>query len=462
MPNRAPFDPAEIEKAAAARRVAGPARPVIGVSTDSRTVAAGELFVALRGPRFDGHDFIGEVFSRGAAAVVVDRWPLPGVEAVPPGSVFQVEETLTALGRLARFHRDRFSPELAAVTGSSGKSTTKHWLAHLLSRRKILATPGTQNNRIGVPMTLFHLEAGHTTAVLELGTNRWGEIRTLAEISRPTLGAVTNIGPAHLETFGDLRGVLKEKGGLWEALDRSAPVVLNGDDPLLREAGQKLKRPVLWFGTGADAQVRAADIRTSWNESRCRINGRWDLRLPVPGRHNVLNALAALACAQLLGENLEEAVGRLENAALLPGRLNQVEKEGVLILDDTYNANPASLQAALQLLQGMERPGRKIAVIGDMLELGERSKDLHAQAGITAAGAGLDLLVAVGRFSAFLLKGAREAGMPPEAGRLFQTPEEARSFLWDWVRPGDVVLVKGSRGMRMERVLECCTPSSIR
>jgi len=460
LPNRAPFNPAEIEKAASARRVAGPARPATGVSTDSRSVAPGELFVALRGPHFDGHDFIGEVFSRGAAAVVVDRWPLPGVAAEPPGPVFQVEETLTALGRLARFHRDRFSPELAAVTGSSGKSTTKHWLAHLLSGKRILATPGTQNNRIGVPMTLFQLEAGHAAVVLELGTNRWGEIRMLAEISRPTLGAVTNIGPAHLETFGDLRGVLKEKGGLWEAMDRSAPVVLNGDDALLREVGRALSRPIIWFGTGADAQVRAADIRTSWNESHCRINGRWDLRLPVPGRHNVFNALAALACAQRLGENLEEAIGRLENVTPLPGRLNQMEKEGVLILDDTYNANPASLDAALQLLRGMERPGRKIAVIGDMLELGERSEELHAQAGITAAGAGLDLLVAVGRFSAFLLKAAREAGMSSEASRSFQTPEEARSFLWDWVRPGDVVLVKGSRGMRMERVLECCTPSS--
>ncbi len=414
--------------------------------------------MAIRGKRFDGHDFVGEAFSRGASAALVEQRSLK----VDAGCrVLKVADTLVALGQLARFHRERFRLDLVAVTGSSGKSTTKTMLAHMLSRsREVLATPGTQNNRIGVPLALFRLHEGHQAAVLELGTNQWGEIRTLTQISRPTMGVVTNIGPAHLETFGDLRGVLRAKGELWEAMEPDAALVLNADDPLLWEAGRRLSRRVVWFGCNPRSDFRATQIRMEPSGSTSRLNGRWELKLSLPGQHNLMNALAALACAQLLGEDLPAAAERLSTCPALPGRLNFVEREGLLVIDDTYNANPASLQAALKVLEGLRRPGRRVVALGDMLELGEQAEVLHAQGGRWVAEARADVLVTVGRWARWVLAAACEAGLSSEAGHTFGTPEEAGEFLSGILRPGDTLLLKGSRGMQMERVLASFTTSS--
>lgn len=444
------FSPAEVM--AAAR----------GLSIDTRTLEAGQLFVAIRGKRFDGHEFVVEAFHRGAAGAVVDRWPLAGVPE-DSGPVWQAADTLEALGQLARFHRDRFRLELVAITGSSGKSTTKNMLAHLLSEdREVLATPGTQNNRVGVPLTLFRLQAAHRAAVLELGTNQWGEIRSLTEICRPTVGMVTNIGPAHLETFGDLEGVLKAKGELWEGMEPSAVLVLNGDDPLLARAGRALRRKVVWFGTGPAAEVRAMEIRLEPVVSSFQVNGV-ETRLPVPGRHNVMNALAALACAKVLGMELGTAAERLSSFVPLPGRLNLIERDGLLILDDSYNANPASLDAALKVFQGIRRPGgRKVVVLGDMLELGLESEVLHAAAGRQVMEHGADALITVGRLAGRALAAAQESGLPAEGGYVFEAPEQAGEFLAGFLCPGDLLLLKGSRGIQMERALACFTTSSIR
>ena len=433
---------------------------VLGVSIDSRTVLQGQLFVAIRGKRFDGNEFVAEALARGAAAAVVENGPVSGaVGGAKP--VWKVPDTLEALGRLARFHRDRFQTDLAAITGSSGKSTVKTMLAHLLcADREVLATPGTQNNRIGVPLTLFRLEETHRAVVLEMGTNQWGEIRALTEIARPTLGVVTNIGPAHLETFGDLNGVLREKAALWEAMEPQAPLVLNGDDPLLRQAGRGMRRKIIWFGCGPESDLRAADVHLEPFGSTCRINGRWMLRLPLPGQHNVINALAALACAQILGVDPEDAVARLESVSSLPGRLTCLERDGLLILDDSYNANPASLSAALKVLEGIRRPGRKVMVLGDMLELGAQSEALHAQAGRWVVESKADALITVGRLAQRALAAAWEAGLPSGAGRSFDAPEQAGDFLAGFLRPGDALLLKGSRGVQMERVLACFTTSS--
>ena len=446
------FSPAEVM--AAAR----------GVSIDTRTLQPGQLFVAIRGKHFDGNEFIAEAFRRGAAGAVVERLPAGAAEATQP--VWQVPDTLAALGALARFHRDRFCPDLVAITGSSGKSTTKSMLAHLLSSdREVLATPGTQNNRIGVPLTLFRLQAGHRAVVLELGTNQWGEMRTLAEISRPTVGVVTNIGPAHLKTFGDLEGVLRAKGELWEGMEPSAVLVLNGDDPLLARAGSGLRRKVVWYGTGPAAEIRATEIRLSagGGSSSFRANDEVLVNLPVPGRHNVMNALAALACAKVLGMDLGPAARRLGSFAPLPGRLNISERDGLLILDDSYNGNPASLKAALQVMREIPRPGgRKVVALGDMLELGEGAEELHAEAGRQIMEHGADALVTVGRLAGRALAAAREAGLSAQAGWPFETPAQAGEFLAGFLRPGDLLLLKGSRGTQMEKALECFTTSSIR
>ncbi len=452
----------EIAAATGGKPVSGRgATSASGVSTDSRTLRGGDLFVAIRGPRFDGHDFVETAFAHGAAAAVVGRWPLPGVFA--SRDVWRVEDTLNALGNLARFHRQRFNLPLVAITGSSGKTTTKTMVAQILSGgAEVLAAVGTENNLIGVSWTLLRLEPSHRFAVIEMGTNRRGEIRRLSEIARPTVGVVTNIGPAHLETFGDLRGVLREKRALWEMMGSDGRLLLNADDPLLVEAGRRLSRRVTWFGTDAAADVRAEKIRLEPWGSVCRVDGV-ELKLPLPGRHNLLNALAALGCARLLGIEMLEAAHRLSVMAPLPGRLAQVEVDGCLVIDDTYNANPASFQAALQVLQGIHRPGRKILVAGDMLELGVQSEALHAEAGRWAAAAGLDWLVTVGALGRGLLAAAMKAGFALEHGRAFDTAEQAGKFLIAQIRPGDTVLLKGSRGMHMERILEirCSTISSI-
>ena len=457
------FSPGEVEKATQGRRVAGGEKePLLftGISIDSRTVRRGQLFVAIHGKRFDGHDFLEAAFEQGAAGAVVDRWPLKGIAT--GRSIWQVPETLRALGDLARFHRSRFSIEVAAITGSSGKTTTKGMLAHLLSENwEVLSTPGTQNNLIGVPMTLLQLHRGHRAAVLELGTNQWGEIRRLAEILRPTIGMVTNIGPAHLQAFGSLEGVLRAKGELWKSMDPQAPLILNADDPLLRRAAERLGPRVTWFGMDPRADVRISQAEGgSWG-SRCFINGRWKLELPLPGRHSLLNAAAALACAQRLGRDLAGSVRRLQTVPSISGRLTVREQDGVLFLDDSYNANPASLQAALEVLVSVERPGRKILVVGDMLELGDQAEALHEEMGRSVAHQ-VDLLVAVGGMAHRLLSSAQEAGLPREAGQAFKTSDEAGEFLMPSVRSGDTVLIKGSRGMQMERVLACCTTFSIR
>jgi UDP-N-acetylmuramoyl-tripeptide--D-alanyl-D-alanine ligase len=365
-----------------------------------------------------------------------------------------VSDTLKALGDLARFHRSRFCLELVAITGSSGKTTTKGMLAHLLSDRPVLATPGTQNNLIGVPMTLLKLTPQHRAAVVELGTNRWGEIRRLTEIARPTIGLITQIGPAHLEAFGDLRGVLKAKGELWEAMDPSGTLVLNADDPLLKEVGPSVRQKIVWFGCHPEADLRVTEIQLEPWRSRCRINGRWELELPMPGRHHLMNALAALACAQEIGIDLETGVERFRSFEPIPGRLFPVEVGGCRVIDDSYNANPSSLRAALEVLQGIETPGRRIAVLGDMLELGEQAAALHSELGPEVVKARVDWLITVGRLSRHLLSSAWEHGLPQGSGFGFETAAQAGEFLSERIRPGDTILIKGSRGMRMEQVLK--------
>ncbi len=440
-----------------------------GISIDSRTIEPGELFVAIRGDRFDGHDFVQAAFDRGAVGAVVDQWPFNGVDVPVERAVWRVADTLQAFGELAHFHRRRFSLDLVAITGSTGKTSTKMMLAHLLSKRKqVLATTGTQNNLVGVPLTLLKLRRTHDVAVVELGTNRWGEIRRLTELANPTVGVITNIGPAHLETFGDLSGVLREKVGLWETMDPRCPVVLNADDPFLWEAGQRVQRPVIWFsatkhdgqGSHQKIDIRASQIVLKSLESRCLINDQWEMLLPLPGYHNLINALAALAGAYALGEDLSQAVKSLQDVPPIPGRLVTRELDGWFVLDDTYNANPASLKAALEVFKGMECRSRRIGVIGDMLELGNQAQILHQQAGEWMVRSGMDYLITVGSLSRHLLAAAREAGFPAEKSVGFATAEEAGEFLSGLVCRGDTILLKGSRGMHMERVLIACSTTS--
>ncbi len=462
MPERLFVSP-EVSAAVADSRISGSSGSFFsGVSIDTRTIRPGDLYVAIIGKRFDGNDFVAQAFERGAAGAVVSRWPLTGEAGFSNRPVWKVEDTQSALGRLALFHRERFKIPVIAVTGSAGKTTTKemlHWA--IFSPREVLATEGTQNNLIGVPLTLFKLGSFHRAAVVEMGTNRWGEIGALTKIARPTVGVITNIGPAHLETFGDLQGVLRAKGEMWEAMDSRGTLVLNGDDPFLAVAGKHLPHKVVWFGSCSGALVRVSEIvQEPWGTTSL-INGRWRMRLAVPGRHNLMNALAALTCAVVLGADISAFVERLVTFEAVQGRTAVVEMDGCFVIDDSYNANPTSLKAALDVLRRAECRGRRIAVIGDMLELGPRAGLFHEEAGRWMVESRVDFLVTVGTLSRQLAESAEKDGLSSEAVRSFDRPDEAREFLAKVIQPGDTILLKGSRGMQMERVLPCSTTSSI-
>jgi len=424
---------------------------VTGISTDSRTIRPGELFVPLRGPNFDGHDFLIRALRNGAAAClsedVVAGFQLP---------IIQVEDTLRALGDIAQGLRQNFRGPVVAITGSSGKTTTKEMLAQILSLTGPgLKSQGNFNNLIGLPLTLFDLEEKHRWAVLEMGMSARGEISRLAEIGQPTVGLITNVGPAHLETLHGLDGVARAKGELFAALGPGCTGVINADDKrvLAIPVANGVRR--LLFGLNAEADVRGDGIRVERDRVRFRLqlpSGVYDVVLHVAGRFNVGNALAAAAVATALEVPGRQIVEGLEAFRPIAGRMQTSTLEnGTILIEDTYNANPLSMAAALQALDEMSGGGRRIAVLGDMLELGPSSADLHRQLGRTAA-QHCDLLLLLGEQAGEVAGGAREAGMANDRIRLVENHERAIDCLLKIIAADDRLLLKGSRGMRMEKI----------
>jgi len=352
-----------------------------------------------------------------------------------------------------------------AVTGSNGKTTTKEMIRTIASTRfSVLASEGTFNNFVGVPLTLLRLEAWHTLAVLELGMNARGEIRRLAEIAAPEIGVVTNVGPAHLEFLGTLENVAAAKAELLDAMaapgrGRGRTAILNLDDPRVAAMGAGAGLALKTFGMTEGADVRAEDVRA--NESgvsflmRFRRAGRAvRVTLPVYGVHNVSNALAAAAACEELGIDPEEIAGALRGMRLPPMRMEALSRDGVTVINDAYNANPASMRAAVETLAAMKTRGRRILVIGDMLELGGASDEAHREVGTLAARRGIDVLVAVGPLSAHAADAAAAAGMPPGSVARCAGAREAAEALWAIAREGDCVLLKASRRMGLEKILE--------
>lgn len=426
---------------------------VSGLSTDSRTLAAGDLFVALRGPNFDGHAFIPAALERGAAAVLCEQ-----LQPHLPVAQIEVANTLQALGDVAHGWRDHFSLPLAAVTGSSGKTTTKEMLAAILAGTGPgLKTEGNFNNLIGLPLTLARLDQSHRWAVLEMGMSERGEIARLAEIAAPNIGIITNVGPAHLETLKTLDGVMRAKGELFIALPAGGSAVINADDP--RVASLPVANGVqrILFGCNEPADVRAERITVSGATVGFRLHlpgAHHDVTLQIAGRHNVANALAAAAAACVLNVPLETIVHGLEAFRPGKGRMEtQLLENDLLLIEDSYNANPVSMRAALVALDetGRDTGGRRVAVLGDMLELGENSAELHHEIGVLAARC-CDLLVVLGAQAQAVAEGARSGGLGADQVLLPGDHEAAALRLGTWLRAGDRVLVKGSRGMRMERV----------
>lgn len=428
--------------------------PVSGVSIDSRTLGVGEAFFAIVGHRLDGHDFIADAASRGASCVVAQIVP----DHIPSGvPLVLVEDTTRALGRLAAAHRAKFSLPVVAVTGSNGKTTTKEMAAAVLAARgRVLKPEGSFNNQWGVPLTLLRLTAEHQALVVELGCNQPGEIAYLAALAAPTVGIVTTVAEAHTELLGSLEGVRQEKAALVRAVRDDGAVALNADDPRVAGMARDTRARVITYGLLTEAAVRAVGaviedargLAFVLEAMGCRAR----VSLAFAGRHNVTNALAAAAAGIAVGLTLPEIAAGLESARPAKGRCVWRETGGVRILDDTYNANPPAMRAAFDTVAAHRGGSRLVVVLGDMLELGPLADDAHAALGREVAARGAAEFVGLGRHMKAAVEAAREAGLA-EAQHA-TTFEDTVAHVLKRVVPGDLVLIKGSRGMRMERVVD--------
>jgi UDP-N-acetylmuramoyl-tripeptide--D-alanyl-D-alanine ligase len=444
-------------------KVAGGSDPraAIGsVTVDSRDVSEGSVFFALPGERVDGADFVAAAFAKGAvAAVVSPEGAARAPRIVPEGAtLLVVDDPLRALGDLARAHRalHRDVP-LVAITGSAGKTSTKEMVAALLSRsRSVLRNRGNRNNRVGMPLALLELSDGHEAAVLEMGTSLPGEIARLAEIASPDVGVVTNVAPAHLEGLGSMEGVAREKGDLFRALPPGGTAVVNATDlRVVREAGRCRARKVYYGVALNDFSGRILSMDDAGMEIAVRTpTGEFRTAVPVAGEHQLLNAVAAAAAATVLGLSAGDMEGGLASLAPVAGRSRAVALPGGgLLLDDSYNSNPASAEAALHSLAALAKGRRTVAVLGDMLELGDASVASHHRLGRLAARLGVDLLLACGPLSAHTARGAEEGGMGRGAVLRFEDRESLLSSLPSTLREGDAILVKASRGMGLDEAV---------
>jgi UDP-N-acetylmuramoyl-tripeptide--D-alanyl-D-alanine ligase len=433
------------------------------VVTDSSKVKKGSIFVALKGERLDGHRFVPEALKGGAACAIVHR-SVRG--QIPSGAVVvRVEDSLKALGDLAHYRREKLAPQVVAITGSNGKTTTKEMAAAILSeavlqgqklRGKILKTEGNFNNLVGLPLTLLNLRQSHKVAVVELGTNHPGEIQRLGEIAAPDIGIITAVAAAHLEGLHNLAGVAREKGALFHSIRHGGTIVVNLDDPRVRRLGAKFQGRKISYGQRGLVRaiaVRPADAKGT-RFTLCAGRRRCPVRLRYLGRHNVSNAVGAAALALGLGVSLAAIRRGLERARPYSMRMEADSWRGTGIINDAYNANPASMEAAVQTLAAMGGRGDKIAVLGDMFELGKASAREHRALGKRVAQARIDRLYLLGRQAAMVRAGAVSGGMGKDKIIVGKDHRDVARQLKGHLQKGDWLLVKGSRGMKMEKIVD--------
>ncbi len=424
-----------------------------GYSIDSRTIGAGELFFAVKGERFDGHDFVSDALEKRAVAAVVrqDQWHRYSWT----NRLLVVDDTLAALQTLATAVRKLWGKPLVGVTGSTGKTTTKDAIAHVLSSRfHVLKSEGNFNNHFGLPLMLLKLEPEHDVAVIELGMSHAGEIRALAKIAQPEIGVVTNVAPVHLEFFDSIAGIARAKYELIESLPSSGTAVLNADDEYVSQFGRDFKGKVIMYGTKVTADARAENLQSLGAEGSMfdvvTAAGTAPVRLPLVGEHNVMNALAAVAVGLTRGLTLAEAAGALATLRPADKRGQVVQLGNITVVNDCYNSNPKALQAMIDALAAMNAT-RRIVVAGEMLELGPAGEEMHRAAGRHAAEKKIDVLLGVRGLAKAMVEGAQQAGMRAEC---VATPEEAGEWLAREAHDGDVVLLKASRGVKLEKALE--------
>jgi len=427
---------------------------VTGVSIDTRTLQPGDLFVPLPGSRTDGHTFLARAFARGAAASFCSVEHYAGVAGHEPGPLIVVADVTAALQRLAQRHRRGWSGTLLAITGSNGKTTTKELVAAVFATaKKTLKTEGNLNNHWGLPLTLLQLAPEHEVAVVEMGMNRPGEIAMLAGLARPTAGLITNVGTAHIERFGSIASLAREKASLGFALEADHWLFASADSPALLAALEGAPARLVTFGLNANADLTPRRIEDLGPRgTRIEVPGFPPFRLPLIGRHQVSNALAALAVALAYGLDPRAVAAALENESALPGRMEIARVRDATLLLDFYNANPDSTRAALEALATWPGATRRIALLGDMLELGDQAAALHREVGASVRNAELWV---TGAFAGDYAAGARDV---PVEVRTFADVAAMRSALRAILAPGLVVLIKASRGVQLERVLEGLEP----
>jgi UDP-N-acetylmuramoyl-tripeptide--D-alanyl-D-alanine ligase len=435
-------------------RLAGDDREVTGVAIDSREVRPGDLFVALMGEHADGHEFVDAAFFAGATGAVVQR------EGPGDGSLVVVDDTTRALLDIASAERKEMRATVVGITGSTGKTSVKDLSrAVLATRYRVHASPKSFNTEVGVPLTLLSAEEGVDVVVCEMGSRGLGHIRLLADVARPEVGVVTNVGLAHMEMFGTQEAVADAKAELVEALPKDGTAVLNADDPVVRGFDRRTRARVIRYGMASDADVRGEDL-TLDDEGRPSFTlatsaGTEHVELPVPGEHMAWNALAAAACGVALGLSAGECAAGLKEARVSPWRMEVFDTpSGIRVVNDAYNANPTSMAAALRAVRAMAGSGRCVAVLGEMAELGSVSVEEHEHVGELAARLGIDRVITVGELAHVIAVSAVREGVEPNHVTRCATVEEAFEAVAAQARPGDVVLVKASRAVGLERLAE--------
>jgi UDP-N-acetylmuramoyl-tripeptide--D-alanyl-D-alanine ligase len=437
------------------------APPIKSVSTDSKQAEPFSLFVAIKGERANGHDFLPDAASRGAVAALVQEAPK---KLLPNLHLIAVDDTRRAMGRLATFVRKQMQATVIAVAGSNGKTTTKHFIGSVLEPfKRGSISPKSFNNDIGVPLAIFPADPFQDYVVLEIGTNHHGEVQHLSEMALPDIAVITNIGAEHLEGLTDIEGVRREEASIIRGLNPKGCLIVNGDDaPLLAHVAQ-YKGQKVTFGLNPTNDLFATDIHCGQDGVRFNLNGNIRRRVYVPmlGRHSACNALAAIAVGRKMGLEVEAIIDSLSRAHGPDMRLQLSKVNGVTVLNDAYNANPNSTRAAIETLLALPNPrGRRVAVLGDMLELGQHSDHYHQETGELAGASDLDLLICVGKKAQLIASSARAAGM--DGPRVVTYPDAsaaARGFLRR-VRGGDLILLKGSRGIGLEAVARAITDRS--
>lgn len=450
------FDCVELAEAVAGKLLWGePDVTFFGVTTDSRKVTKASLFIPLIGEKFDGHDYI-EQCSKAGASVCLTSKPIPEVAGC---SAVLVDDTAKALRDLAAWHRKKFDIPVVGITGSVGKTSTKDMVSCVLSQKySVLKTQGNFNNEIGLPLTVLNIDRSHETAVIEMGMSGFGEISRLTAIARPDIAIITNIGVSHIEKLGSQEGILKAKLEILEGLHKDGLVVLNGDDPLLKPLKGKLPFRTVLYGMHGGSDYTASNYQTMGEQGtsfEITVNeAPYNVEIPVPGIHNVYNALAAIAAGIEMKIPMEIIINGIKQFS--PGNMRQsiINHNGIKIINDAYNASPQSMQAAINVLEEISSGSRSIAVLGDMFEMGNMSKDLHYSVGEFIKNKKINYIITVGQDSGMISQAVADSGSGEIKLRHFESNKEALKYILGIVMPGDYILIKGSRGMKMEEIAD--------